>query len=296
MKISNFFNLEGPMDFVDVDSSGDTRVFLQAPLVRHRAIAGDPWGVAASDELDSFTIKVFDLVLDEPPKREECLRLFERFGEAHSIRLGYAKKSRSGNGSGEKLSEALYDALSAEDRFLVEYGGFAHVEEAMTFVPQMGVDRVSDMVAQIMMGTLIDYTVYQIGKHPRLAEAVRPAKFTVWDSNNSTWTTRVANVPHIHSNPLILVPASWTAKSLEFSIDRVIGRGICRALQAERTTVDGNGKLVRPSIKKLRKEIPAEPRKLLRYLRHLARRDLPIDALARRRHFLTEWFDQRQAA
>jgi hypothetical protein len=184
----------------------DTPLYIDPYLIFDDA---DPIWTGAYDDVVRFFETAASLVLDaggqeNTPAWRKAVR-FLRFPEPHELALGVALGSPRGAGTGEKFAKEIAKVLALVGTSRVEklssIAGFA------LFCDGIGVDRISDIVANILKSRLIAYTQAVNERHGVATEAVR-VEHADWDSSRATWKSEEVE---LYPNPatgggVLLVP------------------------------------------------------------------------------------------
>jgi hypothetical protein len=134
----------------------------------------------------------------------EARRLLD-FPEPAEIGMGYAKGTKRGSGIGDHLAGLIIDTLQGAPA--LQERGIKHIEEFQLLSVGIGADRISDIAADILKATLIDYTQRQceLWSIP-LASGV-PVEH-VLDLDALEWSDGHYDLPTspVDGSPIILVP------------------------------------------------------------------------------------------
>ena len=154
MRISEKFNLvrsQGALDFVDVDTSGDTPVFIDPRAARRQQ---GRLGTASSEMLETHFEEVERAIaLDDRRRLYELLAT----GEPNETHLGWSEGALSrGRGVREGSTDLMIDAVLSSNA--ANNALLGNLEELMLFVEGIGPDLVSDQATHILKGVLIGYT------------------------------------------------------------------------------------------------------------------------------------------
>src|SRR3990170_1874958 len=109
MRISKRFKLgvtQFELDFVDIDTSKDMRLFVDPHFLGLRT---DRWSESAASSVRSFFTHFLDLV--GRGQLDEARQLFSYLGEPNETCLGFSRGRPRGNAIGEELADDIFDSL-----------------------------------------------------------------------------------------------------------------------------------------------------------------------------------------
>lgn len=201
MKISECFNLyksQFELDFVDVDTDKDTRLFLDPYFISK---CDFPFARNAHDTLRSYFENLLALLRGN--HIEEAEEIFSHLSETNDICLGMSSGRPGGHGMGPEDTKKIFERL-LESRALAT-GVMEDLEDFRIFVPNVDKDKVSDMTANIIRKHLIEYTQDQCNLLGiPLQENVPSGMY--WDSINLQWQNKYTQRLVINGAPILLVP------------------------------------------------------------------------------------------
>jgi hypothetical protein len=191
---------QAALDFVDVDVTTDTRLFVDPYPIRQRQ---DDWAKGCVGLLQSFFSAVLKTV--RSGHRTRGVSLLSQLREPNETHLGFSRsRTRSrGNAIGPKLAAKLWDALAASNA--AQSGLLKDLEEAALLVEHVSIDRVSDVCTNVIRRPLIDYTKAQADMHGVPTEQVRSG--ALWDPQSARWAPEeYVQLPVGPHGPLLLIP------------------------------------------------------------------------------------------
>jgi hypothetical protein len=210
MRVSQHYNLgvtQPSLEFVDVDVTGDTRVFVDPHAF---TTMESDWARECVSLLQDFYGEVLAAV--RAGDRQRGMYLLGRLGESNEAHLGLSSAQARGSGVATGLAADIYDALGMSTAVIS--GILSEVQETVLFVEGIGHDRVSDMTINIIRRQLIQFTqdvcnYYGIPMVPQLDSG------WMWDRHTQTWVTEHVELP-MPNGKLLLVPLAVVRKSPTF--------------------------------------------------------------------------------
>jgi len=228
MRISRRFHLgveQAELDFVDIDPSRDTRLFLDPYLL---ALAQDPWSIEASDTVRSFFR--FFLGLLYSGETEEARLLFDNLHEPNETCLGLSRRRPQGRGVGEEDAERIFESLA--ESHAAKTGLLQDLEDCRVFVRGIGKDKASDMTTNIIRSHLIEYTIHQCELWGIPLQDNSPSGFC-WNANSRTWETGYSRNLIVGQHRILLVPKSVVSYCKQYAPDKYHRHFLLRFLQHE---------------------------------------------------------------
>jgi len=212
MRLSKRFKLgvsQFQLDFVDIDTSKDLRVFVDPHFLAQRS---DRWSGDASASVRSFFRHFLDLL--RAGRKQDARELFSHLGEPNDTCLGMSKGLPKGSGVGEGLAEDMFDSLVASKA--VQTGVLTDLEDARVFVRGIDKDRISDMATALIRKHLLEYTVDQCQLWGMPLTADVPSG-DVWDGQHKTWTNFLTERLVVSGRPILLVPKGIVSFSKQYT-------------------------------------------------------------------------------
>lgn len=210
MRVSQHYNLgvtQPSLEFVDVDVTGDTKVFLDPHAF---STMESDWARECVSLLQDFYSEVLAAV--RAGDRERGMYLLGRLGESNEAHLGLSSAQARGSGVATGLAKDIYDALGMSTA--VMSGILSEVQETVLFVEGIGHDRVSDMTINIVRRQLIKFT-QDVCAHYDIEMVQQVDSGWMWDRQSQTWVTDHVALPMPNSK-LLLVPLAMVRKSPTF--------------------------------------------------------------------------------
>jgi hypothetical protein len=207
MRFSEAFNVDLTVkdDWFDPHLQVDTRLFIDPLLLLE---AGGEWAEAHTELIDHF-VRCYELVAKATSRSSVsavAARRLLTFPEPWEIGLGYTLESTSGAGSGDRFAGRMADGIAAAIAAGLSHP--EHIEEIGILNEQIGADRISDAVANVLKRRFIRYTQQVAQRHgiPLDRHQVKNARC---NADVARWITEEVDLPTnpLSGNPVILVPA-----------------------------------------------------------------------------------------
>jgi hypothetical protein len=191
-------NHQANLDFVDVDLSTDTPLFLDpyAIQIRH-----DEWSDRCGDHIRSFFNRLLDLLRAGDLVRAD--HLLSHLHEPNETFLGVSAARPSGRGVGRHKASLLVTAMQRSRAF--QTGLLTDISEAELFIHGVGRDTISDLTTNVVRGLLAEYTRDQCRLHgidTHSVGSLGPA----WNTSSGDWEARYFELPLFQNKPVLLVP------------------------------------------------------------------------------------------
>ncbi|GHF49072.1 hypothetical protein HNQ07_002563 [Deinococcus metalli] len=233
MKISQIFNLnksQFELDFVDVDVSRDTQLFVDPYYISVRT---DPWSVEASRTLHSFFQRIVSLLHAGDVKH--AFSIFTNLSEPNETSLGMSKGMPSGRGAGEDNIKRIFDRLVKSRA--VATGILEDLEDVRLFVPGVDKDKISDMATNIIRRHLIEYTQNQcnLWSIPLRSEVTSGP---MWIRETNSWEHEHTEMLVIEERKILLVPKGVVSYANAYSGQEYHRHFVLNYLQAEHLRLD----------------------------------------------------------
>lgn len=228
MRISKRFALPGSqaeLDFVDVDTSRDMRLFVDPHFLASRS---DPWSIEASRTIRSFFSYFLGLLNDG--QTIEAQGLFDHLHEPNETCLGFSRKQPRGNGVGNQDAYRIFQSL-AESK-AAKTGLLEDLEDCRLFVRGIDKDKTSDMTTNIIRGHLIEYTQNQckLWGIPLVPDS--PSGF-FWNCGTRSWENGYCENLLVGRKRILLVPKAVVSYSKAHTPRRYHQHFILNFLQHE---------------------------------------------------------------
>lgn len=210
MRVSELYGLDvaqPSLEFLDVDTSTDTKVFVDPHAFRY---LDTDWALECVALLQDFYTELLHAVQTGNYLRGEYL--LGQLNESNEAHLGLSRHEARGRGVGTTLAEDIFDALSSSEA--VTSGLVEDIEETLLFVDGIGHDRVSDMTINIVRRPLIGFTQsmcdqYGIPTVPGLDSG------PMWNRMTHSWEAAHVSMP-MPADKLLLIPKAVVRKTGTF--------------------------------------------------------------------------------
>ena len=200
------------MDFVDVDTSKDVKLFLDPLLL------SDGFRNIVNDFVNTV-YKMYTL-----GNKAGAFQLFSHSKECNAIHFGYSESNSKGTGVSMKMLDQFFGYV---------YKSVDRIKEKLLtpiampiFVKSFSEDRLSDLLVSLLKKELILYSLEQARLHGlKISNEVQ--RFDYWDSESHEWATfesQYVLAPNENGVEvlLILVPKSVVSKRFLVNPSRYI--------------------------------------------------------------------------
>jgi hypothetical protein len=233
LRIAEEFNLglsQAALDFVNVDSSTDARLFVDPRALR---LLPTPWGHECVSLIQSFFEQVLACI--RAGNRNAGIALLAHLGEPNETHLGLSRAKSRGSGLGRETATLIYDSLAQSEA--VKSGLLEDLEETALMVEYIGRDRISDIVTNIIRGPLIHYTQLQADL---LGIRLTPQDSgPMWDPVGQ-WFNKQQDLPRTKAGKLLLVPKAVVRSSPHYDPNDYFNNYVLSFLQ-EYELAQGSG-------------------------------------------------------
>ena len=214
MNISNKYHIPAKeLDFVNINLSKDNRLFIDPLRIKN--------GNTEIHKKCYCQIKRFiDIIIkpSEERKYQELLVYIPNLHQRNETKLGYSLETKYGKSMGEDDGTALVQLLKKDDIF-----GSGFVEDIFDFlmiIPNVGEDKVSDLITTIIFKELIQYTQKQCKMWKIQTKKVKLKKLC-WNGETESWENMSEELPMHVNKPIVFIPKSFVGKAYIFSYERM---------------------------------------------------------------------------
>lgn len=218
-------NRQAELDFVDVDTDRDTRLFVDPYAID---IRGDAWSSECSRHLRSFFNALITALRDGNDAR--ATHLASHLHETNETFLGLSRGKPQGRGIGAEQALRILDALRKSRA--VQTGLLSELAETELFIEGVGSDKISDLTTNILRGPLLAYTrsEAELWKMPLTGNtSLNP----IWDPTQEDWTQAPRETIVIAGCPVILVPKFAVRRVLSLNSQEFYNNHMIPYLQQE---------------------------------------------------------------
>jgi hypothetical protein len=201
MRFSKYFGLnqkQAELDFVDIDVSRDTRLFLDPYSIQ---IKDNEFSSRSADQIKAYFSEVMESLRTNDLDRAR--HLTSHLSEPRETFLGFSKGQPRGRGVGRFQADQLHSAFRGSRAF--RSGLLSDLAEAELFIDGISSDKISDLTTNVIRKSLIEYTQAECHLHGIKLERV-VACAPVWDEVERDWHQGYAPLPIVDGLPVILVP------------------------------------------------------------------------------------------
>lgn len=218
-------NRQAELDFVDVDTDRDTRLFVDPYAID---IRGDAWSAECSRHLRSF----FNALIASLRERNNAraTHLASHLHETNETFLGLSKGRPQGRGIGAEQALRILDALRQSRA--VQTGLLSELAETELFIEGIGSDKISDLTTNILRGPLLTYTREQAELWGMPLTGNVPLS-PVWEPNREDWVQAPRDTIVIAGRPVMLVPKFAVRKVLSLNSQEFYNNHMVPYLQQE---------------------------------------------------------------
>jgi hypothetical protein len=232
MKISRIFKLnksQAELDFVDVDISTDTPLFIDPFFL---SIRSDNWSYEANSTIQSFFQRVIDLIV--AGNLREAKTLFTFLKEPNETCLGLSKGTPEGRGVGKTDTDKMFNRIINSKA--IETGLVEDLQDNAIFVEKMGKDKLSDMATNIIRRHLIEYTQNQCDLLD--IPMVKSPTGYYWDKENEEWHNEYDRMLKVKGKIILLVPKAVVSYNSLYTPQRYHQHFVLDFLQHEHLRLD----------------------------------------------------------
>jgi hypothetical protein len=210
MRVSEYYNLgrtQPSLDFVDVDITGDVKIFIDPPALR---LVPSEWGDECVFLIQNFFQTVLQAIKDG--RDDYAKKLLRSLREPNETHLGLSKERARGRALGYESAVGVYDALSRSEA--AKSGLLEDLEDTILMVDGIDKDIVSDMTTNIIRGLLIKYT-NQICPLYGIPLVMGVDSGPLWNPIERGWFSQLISLP-IAERKILLVPKAIVRKRMDY--------------------------------------------------------------------------------
>lgn len=257
-KVTEHYKISGPVDFINVNVTKDSRLFIDPRALRLEH-GPKPFLAQANKCTTTFFDEIARCVVSgNQSDAKRGLDLLQHFKEPKETRLGLAKYSSDGHGGGEDVGEWIWQVLSKNVQALIRVGILKWIEDIPIFVRGVGNDITSDLTTRIIFEPLAKFTQAMVQKHPEFTRGKHVTRIfdrQMWNTRQLKWEDKALELPVAMGKPLLLVPRHWARPELLMSSGRYYETTMLSFAQEQRATLNvQTGKLEKDSKDVLKKK------------------------------------------
>lgn len=201
------------LDFVNINLTKDNKLFI------------DPFRIKKGDtefhkkcylKIESFVNIMIKLAKNKEYKK--LLEFIDNFYERNETRLGYSIETHYGKSFGENGGTDLVKSLSRNS--ILESGFVEDIFDFLIMVPNIGEDKVSDIITTIIFLDLVEYTQEQCNLWKIPTQTITLKKLC-WNAEKEIWEKRKADLPVYLKKPIVFVPKSFVGERYLFSYEKL---------------------------------------------------------------------------
>lgn len=237
--LSKYYGISKPqyeLPFVDYNLYSDVPLYID-PF----AITKDEseLGVICHNAIFNYFQTLLDAI-----KSEDSLSITRlirnRLNEPKEIYLGVGKKARNGKGIGPEQEKQIVDAL--KNSTAAKEGYIQTIQELELHIEGIGPDKISDLVANIILSHLASYTSIKCDEYEI---PTKPCQISFWNTKTKLWDGKEFKIPVINStDSIVLVPRQYVRRQGDLmNHSKYCQKYVLTILQRE--LIDANDSLVR---------------------------------------------------
>lgn len=236
VNISNKYRIPArELEFVNINLSGDNQIFID-PLKMKKGLT--EFDKNCYQKVDNFMKRLLNLVRNKEFKQAK--NIVDNLYERNETRLGYSLETRYGKSFGENGGNTLLKTLAKSNMILD--GLVEDIFDCLILLPNIGEDKVSDLITTIIFLDLVKYTQEQCQKWNIPMKEVELEKLC-WDSNKEEWIKVITNLPIHCKVPIVFIPKTIVSCNITFSYEKLY-RDVVIPIYKDRELEDIHSNLV----------------------------------------------------
>lgn len=201
------------LDFININLTKDNKLFIDPLRIRN---GNTEFHKRCYSKIEMFVNSMINLAQNRQYKK--LLEFIDNFYERNETRLGYSIQTIYGKSFGENGGTDLVKSLTKND--ILESGFVEDIFDFLIMVPNIGEDKVSDIITTIIFLDLVEYTQEQCKLWKIPTEKVALDKMC-WNAEIEIWEKIEAELPVYSNKPIVLVPKSFVGSSYLFSYEKL---------------------------------------------------------------------------
>lgn len=211
--ISTYFKLKIKQDklpFIDVVLDDDNLLFIDPRQIENSAVKSD---AQIKDCLYSFFGNLVASIAAGNKKR--TFELLNGIEEPKETRLGYGQHNSNGRSAGPQIKQDLIDAIANNP--VIKAKKVSNLSDISFFIPNVGIDRISDITTKVIKSFLIDYTIAQCRKLGIPMKNV--TQKSILNPKTLVWETKTVELPVFNDGgidkSIIFVPKHFVSRETD---------------------------------------------------------------------------------
>lgn len=254
--VTDYYNLSGPVPFLDVDVQIDKPMFVDPRAIRLQN-APEPFVSDANHCTTTFFEQITECALNRRKAAVAAhgLNLLQRFREPWETRLGLAGRGFHGHGGAKDVGSWIWNTLTTDAEALLRVGILNQIEDLPLFVEGVDRDITSDLTTRIIFEPLAHFTASMLEQYPEFSSGSHRVKsFTkqVWDPIKYEWVDREFELPVAAGKALLLIPRDWARHTLLMRAGRFYDTSVLTFAQLEQAVFSESGQLLKTPKDKLK--------------------------------------------
>lgn len=215
-------------DFVNIDlqDNQDSQFYIDPFSLILRGDTSAPFSVKSVARLHSFFSKIVSNLKTKEPLEE----VVNHIGEIKYTKLGVSNGGY-GRGSSHLLRKLLIKELNSSEA--IESGLVHDIADMSIFIRGIGPDRISDLITNVIIDTLSDYTYEELKKYNECS--FKSISCYCWDEEALLWKQRDIKVAVLDGVEILLVPKRYVLhiKTQYFTFNQYVNNGFIEALRSD---------------------------------------------------------------
>lgn len=230
-------------DFVDISLDDDTPLFIDPCQI---SLSKTPFAKKANEAINDY-FDLFYRMYKNQYSDEEKSKLFNHSHEINATKLGYG----NGNNGKAKTTQGMLETFKSVGDMFKKGIPFSNPIDLPIFVERFSEDCMSDILTNILFSILNEYTIYQCRNYGLVPQGFKHTYY-YWNTYTHSWELYSGNSIVVNGQVILLVPKSIVCKSYCYNAEHYFRHIISERIIKDQTTVDSNGKEIKPYKKDIR--------------------------------------------
>lgn len=213
------------IDFVDINLTTDTRLFIDPFLIEGRR---NSFAQQCEYIMTSFFECIFVQCMNNDNHSLSALLDFGH--EPNETKLGLSRNQSSGRGASKEILLDIFKQISNK-KFLTN-GLIQNPKDLCLFVENFAEDRMSDLVTNILRKQLYDFTRQQCQKHNIPLGNTKEILGNYWDPATNSWAELKDYPLKVADLSILLVPKNFVARRYVYSVGQYLQHRILTQRQS----------------------------------------------------------------